>query len=80
MAFSSLLSDNYQTALTEDLDMFRNRRPADVEIPGDAIQSKGPPGQQINDCPAIGICNGLKYVSTNIHFMQLFDCKYNAVT
>lgn len=74
--FSAIMLLIEEVAFGEDLDVFGDGLPGGVEVFGDGGGCHGLDGEEGKDCPAGGVGNGLKYVAAEVHFMQLFDCKY----
>jgi hypothetical protein len=57
-----------------------NCLPADSELLCNGIHIAGLPGNHIDDSPAGGVGDGLVYISSGFHIVQVYACKYNAST
>ena len=75
-ALASLLFDDEEAAIDQDLDMEGDGLAAYVELFGDGIYVVRLPGDHIDDCSAGGVGDGLVYVTSGFHDMQVFACKY----
>ena len=74
-ALAPLLFDDEEAAIDQDLNMQGDGLAAHVEFFGDGIYIVGFPGDHIDDRSAGGVGDGLVYVTSGFHDMQVFTCK-----